>query len=384
VVTFLYFYTGIIENGVQLTARDIKKHEMGSSFDKLLSQFKSRLEFPDTGYEYCKFGGNLEYLSFHCVSDKFDKLKNAISDIDKPPVVKMVAMVASSIAVGCNETSLFISHLLVENHNDHSYDRQHCNAVVIHGPKENDLFPCDVKSTEITKKMFKGRNKFEFMYHILSSSLFLTLGCHDLAKHSLKYLFQDIKNTKKRDLNGSSYHYNKDVLIMNYVYEHKFDQQRIVEVKDLIAKTEETESNNSTLKKVTKHKRSLNKGDIDLYFFVKFRCGIVRPLGIMLNSISNLTCLQLCLNDESCKSAGYTNDNSQQCHLNTEIENEVGAFFSCGQGESRRWNYCEKRKDIKYFLISCKLYGAFCRHHQTLQYRCYHIMKTTVSFGFAK
>jgi hypothetical protein len=99
VVTFLYFYTGIIENGVQLTARDIKKHEMGSSFDKLLSQFKSRLEFPDTGYEYCKFGGNLEYLSFHCVSDKFDKLKNAISDIDKPPVVKMVAMVASSIAV---------------------------------------------------------------------------------------------------------------------------------------------------------------------------------------------------------------------------------------------------------------------------------------------
>ena len=196
------------------------------------------------------------------------------------------------------------------------------------------------------------------MYHILSSSLFLTLGCHDLAKHSLKYLFQDIKNTTKRDLNGSSYHYNKDVLIMNYVYEHKFDQQRIVVVKDLIAKTEETESNNSTLKKVTKHKRSLNKGDIDLYFFVKFRCGIVRPLGIMLNSISNLTCLQLCLNDESCKSAGYTNDNSQQCHLNTEIENEVGAFFSCGQGESRRWNYCEKRKDIKYFLISCKLYGG--------------------------
>ena len=87
-------------------------------------------------------------------------MKNAISDIDKPPVVKMVAMVASSIAVGCNETSIFISHLLVENHNDHSYDRQNCNAVVIHGPKEKDLFPCDVKSTEIIKKMFKGRNKF--------------------------------------------------------------------------------------------------------------------------------------------------------------------------------------------------------------------------------
>jgi hypothetical protein len=87
-----------MENGVQLTARDIKKHEMGSSFDKLLSQFKSRLEFPDTGYEYCKFGGNLEYLSFHCVSDKFDKLKNAISDIDDYciamlPIITMIIVV---------------------------------------------------------------------------------------------------------------------------------------------------------------------------------------------------------------------------------------------------------------------------------------------------
>jgi hypothetical protein len=171
---------------------------------------------------------------------------------------------------------------------------------------------------------------------------------------------------------------------MNYVYEHKFDQQRIVEVKDLIAKTEETESNNSTLKKVTKHKRSLNKGDIDLYFFVKFRCGIVRPLGIMLNSISNLTCLQLCLNDESCKSAGYTNDNSQQCHLNTEIENEVGAFFSCGQGESRRGIIVKRGKISNIFSFLVSYMVAFCRHHQTLQYRCYHIMKTTVSFGFGK
>jgi hypothetical protein len=34
---------------------------------------------------------------------------------------------------------------------------------------------------------------------------------------------------------------------MNYVYEHKFDQQRIVEVKDLIAKTEETELNRDIL-----------------------------------------------------------------------------------------------------------------------------------------
>ena len=76
---------------------------------------------------------------------------------------------------------------------------------------------------------------------------------------------------------------------------------------------------------------------------------------MLLSPISKNHCLQLCLEEDGCKSVGYSGMNSQTCYMNTKNKKDFGNYFLCGRKKTELWDYYEKIKPNDYFLISSKM-----------------------------
>lgn len=357
---------GLNNSDGQLASTITKTNEQVYTPQTLLHADEMLLQREESSFIYCTLGIYLENLKLGCDSETFIRLQRDIRDIDKPAEAKMSAIIVSSIAVGCKETAVYLHQLLRDAHENMPM----CNLTHINGPTEKDLNRCDFKTLKHIESLIEPNKQLKLVYQITAPPLLYTLGCPRLANYTMTKLYEHFK-TK---LNGSAEFkqlkhnatYRKND-IMNYMYKHKTDMYNAWKIHNLAEEPEETENNIVkracpnvsviTNKIIHVHKRNIEEGILE-YFTVHLKCSIVMPLGTLLQPISKLGCLQFCLDEDSCQSAGYTNDNSAECHLNTEVADDVGpSFFTCGDNESTRWDYFEKKKPISYFQISSKLTG---------------------------
>ena len=276
----------------------------------------------------------------------------------------------SSIAVGCIETAVYLRQLL----RDAYVNEPKCSSRQINGPKEKELNRCDFKALKDVESLIGPNEQLNLVNKITAPPLLYTLGCHELANHTMNKFYEQFNTTLNVSADDDQLKLEqsktprKNKLMMNFIYKHKTDVYNAQKIHNLAEGTVET-NNDMILKRAGLnasdaiseikhiHKHNIDNNILD-FFSMQLKCSIVMPLGASLHPISKLDCLQVCLDEDSCQSAGYTNDNSSECHLNTEVGNDVGpSFFTCRDNESTRWDYFEKKRQINYFMISSKLKG---------------------------
>ena len=332
------------------TGRIVSSFGVPSLSTKREYSFKSTVMFDTPTSEFDRFGGHLEHVVLHCNSLTLSNMKYLISDVDQPVETKIISMMIASIAVGCPDTAGFLSRLLV--------DRKQNFSRIIEGPQENTTAPCDEHKAEKIKMSLSFSQRYKTLYELLSPALFLSLKCDNLGQKEFKSLLYDFKQNNASYVINSTYNVTtiastfsqdsryKSGRIMNYLKERKFQMLNAEKlVYEMVAINEA----------YRREKRETGINNIYKYFKVSRNCAISRPLGVLLNPISKDDCLQLCLEEEGCKSVGYMKDNSQTCHMNSENRKDVGKFFSCGKVDTASWDYYEKIKPIDYFLISSKM-----------------------------
>ena len=332
------------------TGRIVSSFGVPSLSTKREYSFKSAVMFDTPTSEFDRFGGHLEHVVLHCNSLTLSNMKYLISDVDQPVETKIISMMIASIAVGCPDTAGFLSRLLV--------DRKQNFSRIIESPQENTTAPCDEHKAEKIKMSLSFSQRYKTLYELLSPALFLSLKCDNLGQKEFKSLLYDFKQNNASYVINSTYTVTtiantfsqdsryKSGRIMNYLKERKFQMLNAEKlVYEMLAINEA----------YRREKRETGINNIYKYFKVSRNCAISRPLGVLLNPISKDDCLQLCLEEEGCKSVGYMKDNSQTCHMNSENRKDVGKFFSCGKVDTASWDYYEKIKPIDYFLISSKM-----------------------------
>ena len=332
------------------TGRIVSSFGVPSLSTKREYSFKSTVMFDTPTSEFDRFGGHLEHVVLHCNSLTLSNIKYLISDVDQPVETKIISMMIASIAVGCPDTAGFLSRLLV--------DRKQNFSRIIESPQENTTAPCDEHKAEKIKMSLSFSQRYKTLYELLSPALFLSLKCDNLGQKEFKSLLYDFKQNNASYVINSTYNGTtiantfsqasryKSGRIMNYLKERKFQMLNAEKlVYEMLAINEAHK----------RGKRETGINNIYKYFKVSRNCAISRPLGVLLNPISKDDCLQLCLEEEGCKSVGYMKDNSQTCHMNSENRKDVGKFFSCGKVDTASWDYYEKIKAIDYFLISSKM-----------------------------
>ena len=332
------------------TGRIVSSFGVPSLSTKREYSFKSTVTFDTPTSEFDRFGGHLEHVVLHCNSLTLSNMKYLISDVDQPVETKIISMMIASIAVGCPDTAGFLSRLLV--------DRKQNFSRIIESPQENTTAPCDEHKAEKIKMSLSFSQRYKTLYELLSPALFLSLKCDNLGQKEFKSLLYDFKQNNASYVINSTYNGTtiantfsqdsryKSGRIMNYLKERKFQMLNAEKlVYEMLAINEAHR----------REKRETGINNIYKYFKVSRNCAISRPLGVLLNPISKDDCLQLCLEEEGCKSVGYMKDNSQTCHMNSENRKDVGKFFYCGKVDTASWDYYEKIKPIDYFLISSKM-----------------------------
>ena len=332
------------------TGRIVSSFGVPSLSTKREYSFKSTVMFDTPTSEFDRFGGHLEHVVLHCNSLTLSNIKYLISDVDQPVETKIISMMIASIAVGCPDTAGFLSRLLV--------DRKQNFSRIIESPQENTTAPCDEHKAEKLKMSLSFSQRYKTLYELLSPALFLSLKCDNLGQKEFKSLLYDFKQNNASYVINSTYNVTtiantfsqdsryKSGRIMNYLKERKFQMLNAEKlVYEMLAINEAHR----------REKRETGINNIYKYFKVSRNCAISRPLGVLLNPISKDDCLQLCLEEEGCKSVGYMKDNSQTCHMNSENRKDVGKFFYCGKVDTASWDYYEKIKPIDYFLISSKM-----------------------------
>ena len=332
------------------TGRIVSSFGVPSLSTKREYSFKSTVMFDTPTSEFDRFGGHLEHVVLHCNSLTLSNMKYLISDVDQPVETKIISMMIASIAVGCPDTAGFLSRLLV--------DRKQNFSRIIESPQENTTAPCDEHKAEKLKMSLSFSQRYKTLYELLSPALFLSLKCDNLGQKEFKSLLYDFKQNNASYVINSTYNvttiantFSQDLRyksgrIMNYLKERKFQMLNAEKlVYEMLAINEAHR----------REKRETGINNIYKYFKVSRNCAISRPLGVLLNPISKDDCLQLCLEEEGCKSVGYMKDNSQTCHMNSENRKDVGKFFYCGKVDTASWDYYEKIKPIDYFLISSKM-----------------------------
>lgn len=332
------------------TGRIVSSFGVPSLSTKREYSFKSTVMFDTPTSEFDRFGGHLEHVVLHCNSLTLSNIKYLISDVDQPVETKIISMMIASIAVGCPDTAGFLSRLLV--------DRKQNFSRIIESPQENTTAPCDEHKAEKLKMSLSFSQRYKTLYELLSPALFLSLKCDNLGQKEFKSLLYDFKQNNASYVINSTYNGTtiantfsqdsryKSGRIMNYLKERKFQMLNAEKlVYEMLAINEAHR----------REKRETGINNIYKYFKVSRNCAISRPLGVLLNPISKDDCLQLCLEEEGCKSVGYMKDNSQTCHMNSENRKDVGKFFYCGKVDTASWDYYEKIKPIDYFLISSKM-----------------------------
>ena len=332
------------------TGRIVSSFGVPSLSTKREYSFKSTVMFDTPTSEFDRFGGHLEHVVLHCNSLTLSNMKYLISDVDQPVETKIISMMIASIAVGCPDTAGFLSRLLV--------DRKQNFSRIIESPQENTTAPCDEHKAEKIKMSLSFSQRYKTLYELLSPALFLSLKCDNLGQKEFKSLLYDFKQNNASYVINSTYNVTtiastfsqdsryKSGRIMNYLKERKFQMLNAEKlVYEMVAINEA----------YRREKRETGINNIYKYFKVSRNCAISRPLGVLLNPISKDDCLQLCLEEEGCKSVGYMKDNSQTCHMNSENRKDVGKFFYCGKVDTASWDYYEKIKPIDYFLISSKM-----------------------------
>ena len=332
------------------TGRIVSSFGVPSLSTKREYSFKSTVMFDTPTSEFDRFGGHLEHVVLHCNSLTLSNIKYLISDVDQPVETKIISMMIASIAVGCPDTAGFLSRLLV--------DRKQNFSRIIESPQENTTAPCDEHKAEKIKMSLSFSQRYKTLYELLSPALFLSLKCDNLGQKEFKSLLYDFKQNNASYVINSTYNVTtiantfsqdsryKSGRIMNYLKERKFQMLNAEKlVYEMLAINEAHK----------RGKRETGINNIYKYFKVSRNCAISRPLGVLLNPISKDDCLQLCLEEEGCKSVGYMKDNSQTCHMNSENRKDVGKFFYCGKVDTASWDYYEKIKPIDYFLISSKM-----------------------------
>ena len=325
----------------------------------------------ESSFMNCDLDIFLENLKLECDSETFIHLQRDIKDTDKLPDEKMVALIISSIAVGCKETAVSLGRTLQSVYED----KHICDPTQMHVPKEKELTRCDLNTLKSVETVLESNKQSMHAYLTTAPPLLYSLGCQGLANYSMNNFYKICSNK----VNGSD-EFNhlkqqhtkttpiKNEIIMEYLYQHKMDAYTARNIYNLADEIVETESeilqsghSGDHVASEIKPVKKISAGDdinASEFFKIHLKCSIVMPVGVSLQPISKLGCLQLCLNQDSCQSAGYTNDNSMECQLNTEVADEVGpSFFSCGKKESNRWDYFEKKKHITYFIISSKSEG---------------------------
>ena len=332
------------------TGRIVSSFGVPSLSTKREYSFKSTVMFDTPTSEFDRFGGHLEHVVLHCNSLTLSNIKYLISDVDQPVETKIISMMIASIAVGCPDTAGFLSRLLV--------DRKQNFSRIIESPQENTTAPCDEHKAEKLKMSLSFSQRYKTLYELLSPALFLSLKCDNLGQKEFKSLLYDFKQNNASYVIISTYNVTtiantfsqdsryKSGRIMNYLKERKFQMLNAEKlVYEMLAINEAHK----------RGKRETGINNIYKYFKVSRNCAISRPLGVLLNPISKDDCLQLCLEEEGCKSVGYMKDNLQTCHMNSENRKDVGKFFYCGKVDTASWDYYEKIKPIDYFLISSKM-----------------------------
>ena len=332
------------------TGRIVSSFGVPSLSTKREYSFKSTVMFDTPTSEFDRFGGHLEHVVLHCNSLTLSNIKYLISDVDQPVETKIISMMIASIAVGCPDTAGFLSRLLV--------DRKQNFSRIIESPQENTTAPCDEHKAEKIKMSLSFSQRYKTLYELLSPALFLSLKCDNLGQKEFKSLLYDFKQNNASYVINSTYNGTtiantfsqasryKSGRIMNYLKERKFQMLNAEKlVYEMLAINEAHK----------RGKRETGINNIYKYFKVSRNCAISRPLGVLLNPISKDDCLQLCLEEEGCKSVGYMKDNLQTCHMNSENRKDVGKFFYCGKVDTASWDYYEKIKPIDYFLISSKM-----------------------------
>ena len=332
------------------TGRIVSSFGVPSLSTKREYSFKSTVMFDTPTSEFDRFGGHLEHVVLHCNSLTLSNIKYLISDVDQPVETKIISMMIASIAVGCPDTAGFLSRLLV--------DRKQNFSRIIESPQENTTAPCDEHKAEKIKMSLSFSQRYKTLYELLSPALFLSLKCDNLGQKEFKSLLYDFKQNNASYVINSTYNGTtiantfsqasryKCGRIMNYLKERKFQMLNAEKlVYEMLAINEAHK----------RGKRETGINNIYKYFKVSRNCAISRPLGVLLNPISKDDCLQLCLEEEGCKSVGYMKDNLQTCHMNSENRKDVGKFFYCGKVDTASWDYYEKIKPIDYFLISSKM-----------------------------
>ncbi|CAH3175903.1 unnamed protein product, partial [Porites lobata] len=302
------------------TGRIVSSFGVPSLSTKREYSFKSTVTFDTPTSEFDRFGGHLEHVVLHCNSLTLSNMKYLVSDVDQPVETKIISMIIASIAVGCPDTAGFLSRLLV--------DRKQNFSRIIEGPQENTTDPCDEHKAEKIKMSLSFSQRYKTLYELLSPALFLSLKCDNLGQKEFKSLLYDFKQNNASYVINSTYNVTtiastfsqdsryKSGRIMNYLKERKFQMLNAEKlVYEMVAINEA-------------YRREKRETD---------------------------DCLQLCLEEEGCKSVGYMKDNSQTCHMNSENRKDVGKFFSCGKVDTASWDYYEKIKAIDYFLISSKM-----------------------------
>ena len=332
------------------TGRIVSSFGVPSFSTKREYSFKSTVMFDTPTSEFDRFGGHLEHVVLHCNSLTLSNIKYLISDVDQPVETKIISMMIASIAVGCPDTAGFLSRLLV--------DRKQNLSRIIESPQENTSAPCDEHKAEKLKMSLSFSQRYKTLYELLSPALFLSLKCDNLGQKEFKSLLYDFKQNNASYVINSTYNVTtiantfsqdsryKSGRIMNYLKERKFQMLNAEKLVYEILAINEAHR---------REKRETGINNIYKYFKVSRNCAISRPLGVLLNPISKDDCLQLCLEEEGCKSVGYMKDNSQTCHMNSENRKDVGKFFYCGKVDTASWDYYEKIKPIDYFLISSKM-----------------------------
>ena len=332
------------------TGRIVSSFGVPSLSTKREYSFKSTVTFDTPTSEFDRFGGHLEHVVLHCNSLTLSNMKYLVSDVDQPVETKIISMIIASIAVGCPDTAGFLSRLLV--------DRKQNFSRIIESPQENTTAPCDEHKAEKIKMSLSFSQRYKTLYELLSPALFLSLKCDNLGQKEFKSLLYDFKQNNASYVINSTYNGTtiantfsqasryKSGRIMNYLKERKFQMLNAEKlVYEMLAINEAHK----------RGKRETGINNIYKYFKVSRNCAISRPLGVLLNPISKDDCLQLCLEEEGCKSVGYMKDNLQTCHMNSENRKDVGKFFYCGKVDTASWDYYEKIKPIDYFLISSKM-----------------------------
>ena len=332
------------------TGRIVSSFGVPSLSTKREYSFKSTVMFDTPTSEFDRFGGHLEHVVLHCNSLTLSNMKYLISDVDQPVETKIISMMIASVAVGCPDTAGFLSHLLV--------DRKQNFSRVIESPRENTTAPCDEHKAEKIKMSLSFSQRYKTLYELLSPALFLSLKCDNLGQKEFRSPLYHFKQNNASYVINSTYNVTtiantfsqdsryKSGRIMNYLKERKFQMLNAEKlVYEMLAINEAHR----------REKRETGINNIYKYFKVSRNCAISRPLGVLLNPISKDDCLQLCLEEEGCKSVGYMKDNSQTCHMNSENRKDVGKFFYCGKVDTASWDYYEKIKPIDYFLISSKM-----------------------------